>query len=381
LSTDVLMFVEDPGAANWAAAIAPALGMAGYDFKLVADGFAVPYLANLSVTAMRPPTGAPVEAAATLLDLTAPRSIAVGTSENFDTLGLTLIAEARRRGVPSLAFVDQAANAAHRFRGRTSNPMAYAPDALLLPNESARTAFEQLGFPGERMTVTGHPHFDRLREIGRRLEAEGRVSVRARLFPKIPADQPLIIFLAEVGYVVNPEGPDWERSFTLKGRGPNFLRGGATYRTAIVLEELLDALHEAEPRAVVVVRPHPKNAPDEFAAYRDELAGVSEGSDPLEAVFAADLVVGMTTALLEEAWGIGCRTLAILPRAEERAWLQAVADGKINSVVQRVELIEAAPRLLHGPPPSKRELYDGPPVLDKIIRVFSQQLAGTPVHG
>jgi hypothetical protein len=305
----------------------------------------------------------------------------VGTSENLDTLGLTLIAEARERGVPSLSFVDQAANAEHRFRGRSADPLAYAPDILLLPNETARQAFAGLGFAAQRLIVTGDPHHDRVLEAARRLAREGRAAVRARVCPELPADRPLVVFLSEIGYVVNPEGSDWERQFGLKGRGAAFPRGKATYRTAIVLEELLDALSGLAPRPLLVVRLHPKNARDEFAAYEGEVDAFSAGGDPLPLVFAADLVVGIATALLEEAHIMGRPTLSILPRAEERDWLEGLRDGRITSVSARSELRPALLRALHERSAGAASHTCVEDARSRTVRWISRQLLAEPVDG
>jgi hypothetical protein len=335
VSTDLLVFVEDPGAANWIVALAPALARSTLSSRVLAAGAAQAYLRDRGIAFE---TLSHADDASALLDRVRPRMVMTGTSENLDTLGLALIAEARRRGLPTLSYVDQAANAEHRFRGRSGSPLAYAPDMLLLPDEAARAAFSALGFPQSRIVVTGNPHHDRVAAAAHNFARDGRAAVRARMCPTLPADRPLVVFLSEIGYVVNPEGPDWEQQFTLTGRGPDFPRGRATYRTAIVLEEVIDALAVLSPRPLLVVRLHPKNARDEFTAYGNEVDAFSADGDPLALVYAADLVVGMTTALLEEAHIIGRSTLAVLPRAAERDWLEALRTGRIRCVTERTQI-------------------------------------------
>jgi hypothetical protein len=343
---DLLVFVEDPGAANWIVALQPALAQAGFDMCIVAAGAAGDYLRERGIEAEPVPVETTPAAADALLDKHDPRMIVVGTSENLDTLGLALITQAHKRGLRSLAFVDQVANAEHRFRGRSGNPLAHAPDIVLLPSDAARDAFAALGFPAASLIVTGNPHHDRVIAAARALSREGRTVVRSRVLPGLPADLPLIVFLSEIGYVVNPEGGQWERKFTLAGRGPGFMRGQATYRTAVVLEEVLDALAEIAPRPLLVVRLHPKNARNEFTAYAREVDAFSTDDDPLALVFAADLVIGMTTALLEEAHIMGRPTLAVLPRAEEREWLEALREGRITAVCKRAAIVPTINRLL-----------------------------------
>ncbi len=194
----------------------------------------------------------------------------------------------------------------------------------------------------DRCIVVGNPYHDRVTAIGRDFEQEGRAAMRHRLFPQVPEGRPIAVFVSEVGYVVNPEAEIWQAANGFAGRGTT------RYRSAVILEEVLDACRTLAPRPYVALRLHPKNTPDEFTAYTNELDAVSEGSDPLELVYVADLVIGMTSALLEEAAILGRPTLAVLPRVEERAWLAMVADGRIPSVVSREQLREALPALLCG---------------------------------
>jgi predicted glycosyltransferase len=169
--------------------------------------------------------------------------------------------------------------------------------------------------------------------------------------------------------------------FGLKGRGPSFARGKATYRTAIVLEELLEALSGLAPRPLLVVRLHPKNARGEFAAYESEVDAFSAGGDPLPLVFAADLVVGIATALLEEAHIMGRPALSILPREEERDWLEALRDGRITSVTARSELRPALVRALHDRSDRAAKHTCVEDARARTVRWISRQLLAEPVHG
>ena len=100
----------------------------------------------------------------------------------------------------------------------------------------------------------------------------------------------MILFLAELSDGLDPtqfrRGPD----YTLHGRG------GTDGRTEIVLEELLDAAARVAPDAHVALRLHPKTPADLYAAYDREIATISAGDNAHAAVFAADLVVGLSTA-------------------------------------------------------------------------------------
>jgi hypothetical protein len=324
----VLIHVEDPGAANWILPLLPALDARGVAVDLVAEGTAVDYLRTRGVMSFASQPSGETD------------FVLVGTAENLASHALSLIDAARARGVPCAAVVDQAANAEHRFRGATHDPMRHFPDWLFLPDTATAERFAALGAARERCIVVGNPHHDRVLAVGRAFEREGRAAIRRRLFPLVPDGQPIVVFVSEVGYVVNPQAEAWQAANGFAGRGTT------RYRSAVILEEVLDACHALALPPYMVLRLHPKNSRDEFAAYAHELDAISEGGDPLALVYAGDLVIGMTSALLEEAAILGRPTLAVLPRAEECAWLAMVDDGRIPSVFSREQLRRALPDML-----------------------------------
>jgi hypothetical protein len=331
VSRKVLIHVEDPGAANWILPVLPALKQRGVAVALLAEGAAVDYLKARGVRDFASEADVAVEAADFVL---------VGTSENLASRGLALIDRARASGVPCAAVVDQAVNAEHRFRGLGRDPLRHLPDWVFLPHAQSAERFMALGAQSERCIVVGNPHHDRVLAAGRDLAREGRAAVRSRVLPQAPGGRPVVVFVSEVGYVVNPEAERWQAANGFAGRG------ATRARSAVVLEEVLDACAAMTPRPFLVLRLHPKNRPEEFAPYSGELDAISQGDDPLALVYAADLVIGMTSALLEEAAMLGRRALAALPRPEEREWLTMVADGRIPHVLSRQQLRAALPALL-----------------------------------
>ena len=329
---NVWIHVEDPGAANWMVSLVPELDRRGHRTALVADGIAVTYLADRGITPSA--AFAPEEA----------NFVLTGTSENLRSRGLDEIGNARRRDIPSGAVVDQAVNAAHRFSGGGPDALAFAPDMIFVPDDAARDAFTALGLSPSRIAQVGNPHHDWLRRRRSELQGLDRTALRQRLFPKADPARAIVLFVSEIGYVVNPEAAQWTAENRFHGRG------GDTFRSAVVLEELLDACAILPDQPQVVLRLHPKNTEAEFAAYRGELAAMSASGDPLEAALAADLVIGMTSALLEDAWVIGARVMAVLPRPEEKFWLQPVGKDLIPAAGDRSELRRVLPEALTAQP-------------------------------
>jgi hypothetical protein len=328
-STDVLMFVEDPGSANYMAPLPAALAEHGWSSTLLSAGSAREYLHERGLSTVEVPRSTTAEQVLHACD---PHLLLVGTAENPATFGLELIRQARQRALESVGVVDLQAHADYRWRGSSTTALAYAPDWLVVPDAWTQEAYVGLGYPRQQTVICGHPHYDRVRAIGVHLAQEERQTLRQRVLPGAAAKRPVVVFLAEVSTGLNPSQYQRSSAYTLTGRGTS------PERTAVVLEEFLDAMALLSPRPYLVLRLHPKNTPDEFAAYLPAFDLVSRGGMPYELVYAADLVVGMTTMLLFEAALMGRPTLSIVPRAVEQTWLPGLQTGLIPCVGTRSAL-------------------------------------------
>jgi hypothetical protein len=327
--TDVLIFVEDPGAANYVAHLPAALAERGWQALLLADGGVKEYLLERGV---RPTMVRPSMTAENILASFNPRLLLVGTSENPDTLGLALVAQARQSDIESVGVVDFINNADHRFRGRSEEALTYAPDWLLVPDEWTKDAYVELGYPAHRILVCGHPHYDHVLDVKTQLSQEDRTILRRRVLPQVPKGRLVVVFAAERLPGLDPQQYRRSAEYTLTGWGTS------TGRTEIVLEEFLDAIQLVKPRPYLVLRLHPKNTRDEFTAYLDEFDLVSHGGSPLELVYVADLVVGMTSMLMLEAALLGRPTLSVVPRVVEMEWLLSIRIGITACVTTREQL-------------------------------------------
>jgi hypothetical protein len=315
--------VEDPGAANYLAQLPASLAGRGRLVKVLANGHARQHLLQLGV---HPESVQHPVAPGRILASVKPRILIVGTASNPNTLGLALVAEARSTKIESIGVVDALINPDHRFRGQSDKPLAYAPDWLFVVDELTKAAYIALGYPAEQIIVCGHPHYDYMRTVKKKLENEGQNALRQRVLPGAPKERKVIIFATEcsarlcrlqTGSPVRDDLAD----YTLVGRKTG--KG----RTEVVLEEFLDAVQLVRPRPYLVLRLHPKDTLEDYIEYADEFDLVSSGDSPFELIYAADLVVGLTTMLMLEAALLGKLTLSIVPRAVEMDWLPTVRVG------------------------------------------------------
>lgn len=339
-NTDILMYVEDPSAANYSALLLPELGRHGWHARLYASAVASSWLQSRGVVFNEIVAGSD---APSLLREVNPRCVLVGTAENPDTLGLHLIDAAQIAGIPSAAFIDALMGAEYRFRGIGIDPLAHVPDWLLVPDRMTFDAFVGLGYPRQRIVVCGHPQYDQTRALATQWEGKGGPeSFRRRLFPEVDCKQRILTFVSEgaARFGQLPRRPSNEYGFS--GRGAD--KG----RTKIILEEVLDAVSGLPNRPYVVFRAHPIESVDEYEEYRTEIDHFSSGGLPLELVYASDLTVGMTSMLLLEAALLGRPSLAVLAHASEVDLLPSVRSGLTPHVLNRHNLRQMLPDLLRA---------------------------------
>jgi hypothetical protein len=232
---------------------------------------------------------------------------------------------ARRLQIPTIGLVDHWFNYAERFSfGR---PFDCVPDTIAVMDEEAAVQFRAEGCPPELLLVTGQPHFD---ELVRDSTTLSRSEVRHEL--GVDEVRPLVVFASE------PQARFYGRSL------------GYTEEDA--LRALLDGAAAVAPEAEVVIKLHPREAPDAFADLPETESRIAisvvRAYPPEHLIRAADVVVGMTSVFLLEAVMTGVPTISVRPGGGETHFLSVHAD-KIVSVTDPGDL----PRVL------KEELAGG----------------------
>lgn len=337
----ILIFVEDPGAANFIVTLPESLRRHGMRPLLFADGTAVSYLQRFGLKAeVRKCDVTAVE----MLKAHQVDGVVCGTGENPRTYAFDLITAARELGIPSIGLVDGSGNHEFRFRGNGSNPLTYLPDYIATPDEEAANQYFLLGASRSRVEVTGHPYLDHVREEGSSLAGRDRDVLRARIWPDAARGRKAIVFLAELSTGIRHS--DYQKS-------PDYLlhgTSGATGRTEIVLDEFFLAVASLSARPYLVLRLHPKCGPRDFAGHQPNFDFVSREGRVLEHLVAADLVVGLTSMSLQECAILGKPGLAIIPRVLEKDWLPTIGAGLTECACTRQELLRLLPLLLADPP-------------------------------
>jgi hypothetical protein len=368
---DVLIFVEDPGPANFVSPVHGALSNNGKNSIILATGTALKCLADRGIRTEAIHANDSTER---ILEELAPKILLIGTSENSDSIGLKLIETARRKNIPTVGVIDAAANAEYRFRGRGDDPLAYVTDWILVADDWTRDEFLRVGASPDRTLVCGHPHYDYVLSLLRTWTAQDREQMRESLLPGLRKHQRVVVFVSEGAERLSrlPSSPSLSE-YTLRGRG------NCTGRTEIIIEEFLGAVQTLPQRPYLVLRLHPKDRLDDFRAYASDFDHIDHASSPLELVFCADLVVGMTSMLLMEAALLGRQTLSVIPRAVERNWLAILRQGVTPCVMHRADLVKALADLLRNGSSAPADLCAGVPEssLARTVEFVERILAGS----
>lgn len=326
--SSIVVMVEDPGALNFLVPLVDLLIEQDVSLRLFGAGVGASQLREQGYPLIHPPSEKDAEK---VLRAFGCSLLIIGTSEDKYTPAFGLVRAARLAGIQTVGVVDAAVNAQFRFRGTSNVPLTYAPDWMFVPDTETASAFDQLGFPRSRICIVGHPARDLAKRRSQFLRSAADYACHGQRRDKFR-----IVFISELSDGIDPGQYTLSKDYTLIGRG------ASSARTAIVAEELLDALSALRDHhginCTIVLRLHPKQSVGDLGALSDEFDEVSIGGDPLEVVASADLVVGMSSMLLLQARDMGLKCLSILPRVVEKTWLSDVASGVIPSVTDRASL-------------------------------------------
>ena len=328
--TDVLMFVEDPGAANFVVQLPDALHDRGFNVLLYGRGLAKQYFSNIGVPFTEVDEGVD---APFIINTANPKLLIVGTSENLDTLGLSLIRFGRASGIETIGVIDAFPNANRRFCGHSDNPLQYAPDWIIVPDKWTKDAYISLKYPADQIFISGHPYYDYVRKTGEQFARVGREELKKRLFPFLVSSKKIIVFAAEGPVRRKPRNDQYFSECSLP------ISSKRLGRTEIVMEAFLSAVHEIEgPKPFFILRLHAKDKPADYKEYLDKFDMVSEGNPYLEIIYVADLVIGITSTILIEAVLLDTPTLSIIPRPCEVDFLPTIRQGITPFVTTQEEL-------------------------------------------
>ncbi len=252
------------------------------------------------------------------------------TSWGDDPVELGFIDAARERQIPTAAIIDFWSNYRSRFVAATGQVIL--PDWIVVPDDVAAVEAASDGLPADRLIAAGNPHYERLLERSLRFGPEQRMAFRESV--GVPRKATLVVFASQPIRALYGE--------TLG------------YTEDQVLLEVRDGLGQAMEwlghRAVLAVRSHPRQGDPVVLSSTDGVAVRSgNNGDPLSWVMAADLVVGMTSALLVQASLLGGRVVSVQPGLVGGDRLPTNRLGLTDAVYEREAIAPVLYRALARP--------------------------------
>jgi len=209
---------------------------------------------------------------------------------------------ARKRSIPSLAFVDSWIGYGRRFSSHPQSSRLFdcLPDKIAVIDEVAAEGMQKAGCPPELLIVTGHPGFDDLPDLRGLMD----FSLRKKI---APSDIDRFVLFVSTPHL-EARGPQGDQVLT-------YTETEALELTISVLEELG---RERMERIFLAVKPHPREGTagfQLFLASHRVLEWVNfrlvDKEDSYALVASADLVVGMSSVLLYEASLMGRPVVSI----------------------------------------------------------------------
>lgn len=274
--------------AGSAAALAPVVrAMEARDDVVFACAAAATAHASFEVVGIAPdvelPTEPSVDWLAAWLEQSGVDSVLTGTSFEPGLDGRFWSA-AGVVGVPAVALLDHWCNYLERFSDRAC--LDCLPDALAVMDDAAASALRAIGFPPQRIHITGHPYLDEIAPV----TADERIVARRTL--GVSDDRSVITFASE------PIAPEAQRDLG--------------YTAAEALEAIRRATAAVAPGSLLIIRPHPRERQLAAPPGEPETIVARKGA-PREAIAASDVMTGIRSMLLLEAALAGIPTVSVRP--------------------------------------------------------------------
>lgn len=198
---------------------------------------------------------------------------------------------AKKKNIPTIAFLDQWQNYAIRFSGVSEDEyMEYQPNFINCINDIGTKEMLKLGFEGNKLVELGQPYLTNIKNEDKHIDRE---ILLEKL--KIKKNQEVILFVSEA----------IEEHF-----GKN--RGYTQYET---LEYLLSNDKFLENKQIII-KLHPKDDISKFNKY-DNLILIQNEYSALEMINISNYIIGMTSIMLIEAYILEKKVLSIQLNAKD----------------------------------------------------------------
>ena len=229
-----------------------------------------------------------------LLAAATPTVLLTGTSWGEEPIELRFLDAARRLGIPTVSVIDFWSNYVTRFLSKSGRLVL--PDRIVVPDEVALLEAEAEGLPRGRLLITGNPHYEQLIKRYQGFDMDARLAFRDRV--GLEREATVVLFASQPIRALYGEQLGYTEDAVLP----------------LVADGLVRVSQWLGHPLVLAIRPHPREGAGPTVEATPEVSVVAaHDEDPLAWALAADLVVGMNSALLLQAAMLGARVVSVQP--------------------------------------------------------------------
>lgn len=233
-----------------------------------------------------------------------PDMLITATSDVDDRTDVGLWSAARRAAIRSMAFVDHGVCLRERFLDETQQLVI--PDHVFLPDADIVEEMQQVSGFSSDLTVCGDLHLLRLPAKARAITPDMIATTRRSW--KLGERDIAVLFPSEPRREIANAGRSFEdyEDDCLRRLGRYLAEGGTIPGLS------------ATGRHVIVIRPHPKDTPGKYNALPKACpvpCVIDSTADVVQAILAADVVVGLDSTVMFEAETLGRPVYSLIRRS------------------------------------------------------------------
>ncbi len=243
-----------------------------------------------------------------------PQLLLTATSMHELAFEKKFLRQARKMGIPSISVLDFWSNYSMRFCDETGK-LKYLPTKIAVMDAFCREQMLKEGFPDEHILITGQPAFEEIEK--KRLEKKVSGGKKDITGCNIPSDGLFVLFFSQPIHKYfsgTPDDPGYDEFTVLQ-----------------FLPDLLENIQTSLGKLVFLgIIPHPTQNVSDFEVFARNKCQVI---DPLKAssdlMLSADLILGMTSSRLMEAFILNCPVLSLQPNSPKPFLFPRTSSGTI----------------------------------------------------
>ncbi len=324
----IIAACQDVGGCNAIYPVVCSLRASGYKVNLYASSYSAKMLKKKNA-GFREIEKKDFDNVHAIFDGVRPDIVLLGTSLGF-SLEDALVEESRKRRIKTIAVFDSWFNYSLRFTDTVNRKnLRYLPDYICVSDDFVQAQMQKENIPEERIVVTGNPYFDDLGREAKKYTRQDKSKLLARY--GVSADTVVVSFFSQA----------IDKSFGTDSRSKSFLG----YTQFEALKILLSALKKFnnESKILLIIRPHPKEAISAYAEFSQDngylRVAVSNREEPRKIIALSDIVCGMFSLMLVEAYLMKRNILSIQPNLKVENPLILSRLGLIKSLENSREVL------------------------------------------